>query len=86
MTDARKVWMPDTFFRNEKEGRFHNILVPNVYIRIFPDGYVLYSIRLVSTICILMGNPREIMMGEDNRVASVTLLTFTVGPGPHAHN
>ena len=49
MTDARKVWMPDTFFRNEKEGRFHNILVPNVYIRIFPDGYVLYSIRLVST-------------------------------------
>ena len=45
MTDAKKVWMPDTFFRNEKEGRFHNILVPNVYIRIFPDGYVLYSIR-----------------------------------------
>ena len=37
--------MPDTFFRNEKEGRFHNILVPNVYIRIFPTGYVLYSIR-----------------------------------------
>ena len=45
MTDAKKVWMPDTFFRNEKEGRFHNILVPNVYIRIFPDGGVLYSIR-----------------------------------------
>jgi hypothetical protein len=45
MTDAKKVWMPDTFFRNEKEGRFHNILVPNVYIRIFPEGNVLYSIR-----------------------------------------
>ena len=45
MTDAKKVWMHDTFFRNEKEGQFHNILVPNVYIRIFPDGYVLYSIR-----------------------------------------
>lgn len=45
MTDAKKVWMPDTFFRNEKEGRFHNILVPNVYIRIFPNGDVLYSIR-----------------------------------------
>ena len=45
MTDAKKVWMPDTFFRNEKEGRFHNILVPNVYIRIFPEGDVLYSIR-----------------------------------------
>ena len=45
MTDAKKVGMPDTFFRNEKEGRFHNILVPNVYIRIFPNGDVLYSIR-----------------------------------------
>jgi len=50
MTDAGKVWMPDTFFRNEKEGRFHNILVPNVYIRIFPDGYVLYSIRVSLTL------------------------------------
>ncbi|XP_059082923.1 glutamate-gated chloride channel-like [Tigriopus californicus] len=50
MTDARKVWMPDTFFRNEKEGRFHNILVPNVYIRIFPNGDVLYSIRVSLTL------------------------------------
>lgn len=50
MTDAKKVWMPDTFFRNEKEGRFHNILVPNVYIRIFPNGDVLYSIRVSLTL------------------------------------
>ena len=45
MTDASKVWMPDTFFRNEKIGAFHTILQPNLYIRIFPDGTVLYSIR-----------------------------------------
>ena len=38
MTDAKKVWMPDTFFRNEKIGRFHNILAPNMYVRIFPNG------------------------------------------------
>ena len=47
LTDASKVWMPDTFFRNEKIGQFHNILTPNLYIRIFPDGDVLYSIRWV---------------------------------------
>merc|ERR1711915_838144 len=50
MTDASKVWMPDTFFRNEKIGRFHSILTPNLYVRVFPNGDVLYSIR-VSLIC-----------------------------------
>ena len=28
---------------------------------------------------------REIMMGEGNRVASVTLFTFTKRPGPHSY-
>jgi len=46
MTDTAKVWMPDTFFRNEKIARFHNILTPNLYIRVFPNGDVLYSIRV----------------------------------------
>ena len=50
MTDASKVWMPDTFFRNEKVARFHKILAPNLYIRVFPDGDVLYSIR-TSLLC-----------------------------------
>ena len=45
LTDPGKVWMPDTFFRNEKQGHFHSILVNNVYVRVFPNGDVLYSIR-----------------------------------------
>lgn len=45
LTEANRVWMPDLFFSNEKEGHFHNIIMPNVYIRIFPYGSVLYSIR-----------------------------------------
>lgn len=45
LTDPYKVWMPDLFFSNEREGHFHNIIVPNVYVRIFPNGAVLYSIR-----------------------------------------
>ncbi|KAK7572030.1 hypothetical protein V9T40_014502 [Parthenolecanium corni] len=42
--------MPDLFFSNEKEGHFHNIIMPNVYIRIFPYGSVLYSIRITLTL------------------------------------
>lgn len=49
MTDSTKVWMPDTFFRNEKIGRFHDILQPNLYVRVFPNGDVLYSIRVSLT-------------------------------------
>ena len=37
--------MPDTFFRNEKEAKKHEIIVPNVYVRIYPNGDILYSIR-----------------------------------------
>ncbi|XP_046997380.1 glutamate-gated chloride channel isoform X6 [Schistocerca americana] len=50
LTDANRVWMPDLFFSNEKEGHFHNIIMPNVYIRIFPYGSVLYSIRISLTL------------------------------------
>ena len=56
LTDPKKVWMPDTFFRNEKTGHFHNILVNNVYIRVFPNGDVLYSIRVSSFALLLLIN------------------------------
>ncbi|XP_014241092.1 glutamate-gated chloride channel isoform X1 [Cimex lectularius] len=50
LTESNRVWMPDLFFSNEKEGHFHNIIMPNVYIRIFPHGSVLYSIRISLTL------------------------------------
>ncbi|XP_011305252.1 glutamate-gated chloride channel isoform X2 [Fopius arisanus] len=50
LTESTRVWMPDLFFSNEKEGHFHNIIMPNVYIRIFPNGSVLYSIRISLTL------------------------------------
>ena len=46
LTDPNRIWKPDLFFSNEKEGHFHNIILPNVLLRIYPDGAVLYSIRI----------------------------------------
>jgi len=40
------VWTPDTFFRNAKEGAFHLAPSKQFYVRVFPDGSVLYSLRL----------------------------------------
>ena len=42
--------MPDLFFSNEREGHKHNIIVPNVYVRISPNGSILYSIRWYSNL------------------------------------
>ena len=42
--------MPDTFFRNEKDAKFHDIIQPNLYVRVFPNGDVLYSIRVNTNI------------------------------------
>ncbi|XP_022238851.1 glutamate-gated chloride channel-like [Limulus polyphemus] len=46
LTDPNKIWKPDLFFSNEKEGHFHDIIMPNVLLRIYPNGEVLYSIRI----------------------------------------
>ena len=40
-----RIWIPDLFFSNEKNSYFHDITVPNKYIRIGKDGEVLYSVR-----------------------------------------
>ena len=50
LTDPSKIWKPDLFFNNEKKGHFHNIIMPNVLLRIFPNGNVLYSIRISLTL------------------------------------
>ena len=40
-----RVWTPDTFIRNDKQSAF--FMVPNKasYLRVFPDGSVLQSMR-----------------------------------------
>lgn len=50
LTDPNKIWKPDLFFSNEKEGHFHNIIMANVLLRIHPNGDVLYSIRISLTL------------------------------------
>ncbi|XP_076059351.1 glutamate-gated chloride channel-like isoform X2 [Oratosquilla oratoria] len=50
LTETDKIWMPDLFFKNEKTGHFHDIILPNLYFRIFPNGDVLYSIRISLTL------------------------------------
>uniref|UniRef100_A0A0K0FLZ8 GluClalpha (inferred by orthology to a D. melanogaster protein) n=1 Tax=Strongyloides venezuelensis TaxID=75913 RepID=A0A0K0FLZ8_STRVS len=41
-----QLWMPDSFFQNEKQAQKHSIDKPNVMIRVHKDGKILYSVRI----------------------------------------
>lgn len=46
LTAGQQIWMPDSFFQNEKQAHKHQIDKPNVLIRIHKDGRILYSVRI----------------------------------------
>jgi glycine receptor alpha-3 len=46
---AEKIWVPDTFFANEKQAYFHTATTANTFLRIGSKGEVLRSIRLTVT-------------------------------------
>ncbi|XP_046988677.1 glutamate-gated chloride channel-like [Schistocerca americana] len=50
LTDTKRIWIPDVFFVNEKKAYHHNVVTPNVYIRIFSYGTVLFSTRISMTL------------------------------------
>jgi len=55
LEDDERLWKPDTFIRNEKEPS-SLFLVPSKasYLRVYPDGFVLYSVRIKSKLHCLM--------------------------------
>ncbi|MPC75194.1 Gamma-aminobutyric acid receptor subunit beta [Portunus trituberculatus] len=42
---TNKIWVPDTFFPNEKRAYYHTATTPNELLRISSNGNVLRSIR-----------------------------------------
>ncbi|CAD6186617.1 unnamed protein product [Caenorhabditis auriculariae] len=46
LTAGQQIWMPDSFFQNEKQAYRHMIDKPNVLIRVHKDGTILYSVRI----------------------------------------
>jgi gamma-aminobutyric acid receptor subunit beta len=42
---AQRIWVPDTFFANEKTASFHIATTPNTFLRINSIGEVYRSIR-----------------------------------------
>ena len=42
---VKMLWKPEVYFPNAKESDFQYVTVPNVMLRIHPDGTILYILR-----------------------------------------
>ena len=42
---VKAIWKPEVYFPNAKEANFQFVTVPNVLIRIHPNGEILYILR-----------------------------------------
>uniref|UniRef100_A0A673LEG3 Gamma-aminobutyric acid receptor subunit pi n=1 Tax=Sinocyclocheilus rhinocerous TaxID=307959 RepID=A0A673LEG3_9TELE len=51
---AELLWVPDTFIVDSKKSFLHDITVENRLIRIFPNGTVLYALRITTTVACSM--------------------------------
>ncbi|KAF6203678.1 hypothetical protein GE061_002011 [Apolygus lucorum] len=51
---VKAIWKPEVYFPNAKHAEFQFVTVPNVLIRIYPDGEILYMLRLKLTFSCMM--------------------------------
>nr|XP_035926212.1 gamma-aminobutyric acid receptor subunit rho-3 [Halichoerus grypus] len=50
----KKIWVPDIFFVHSKRSFTHDTTVENIMLRVYPDGNVLFSLRItVSAMCFM---------------------------------
>ncbi|OQV15780.1 Glutamate-gated chloride channel [Hypsibius exemplaris] len=48
--DPEKIWTPDLFFQNEREGHAHSLMAPNVLLRLYRNGDIMKSSRITLTL------------------------------------
>nr|XP_016851687.1 PREDICTED: gamma-aminobutyric acid receptor subunit beta-1 isoform X2 [Anolis carolinensis] len=62
---ADNLWVPDTYFLNDKKSFVHGVTVKNRMIRLHPDGTVLYGLRITTTAACMM-DLRRYPLDEQN--------------------
>ena len=53
---VQAIWKPEVYFPNAKEGEFQYVTVPNVLLRIEPNGQILYMLRYVFVVKVFPNN------------------------------
>ncbi|XP_016414408.1 gamma-aminobutyric acid receptor subunit beta-2-like [Sinocyclocheilus rhinocerous] len=76
---ADQLWVPDTYFLNDKKSFVHGVTVKNRMIRLHPDGTVLYGLRITTTAACMM-DLRRYPLDEQN--CTLEIESF-FGPGSY---
>nr|XP_045601285.1 glycine receptor subunit alpha-3-like isoform X7 [Procambarus clarkii] len=50
----RRIWKPDTYFNNVKDAEIHQVTMPNILLRLYSNGDILYSMRVTLTLACSM--------------------------------
>ncbi|XP_055388333.1 gamma-aminobutyric acid receptor subunit beta-like isoform X2 [Condylostylus longicornis] len=51
---AERIWVPDTFFANDKHSFIHDVTERNKLVRLSGDGSITYGIRFTTTLACMM--------------------------------
>ncbi|ENN83251.1 hypothetical protein YQE_00391, partial [Dendroctonus ponderosae] len=51
---AEKIWVPDTFFANDKNSYLHDVTERNKLVRLNGDGSITYGMRFTTTLACMM--------------------------------
>ncbi|XP_064607744.1 glycine receptor subunit alpha-2-like isoform X2 [Liolophura sinensis] len=68
-----ELWVPDTFFSNEKSADFHYVTVQNRMMHLHKDGKILYSVRLSLTLSCQMKLHKYPF---DSQICSISLESY----------
>uniref|UniRef100_A0A673HT50 Gamma-aminobutyric acid receptor subunit beta-2-like n=1 Tax=Sinocyclocheilus rhinocerous TaxID=307959 RepID=A0A673HT50_9TELE len=72
---ADQLWVPDTYFLNDKKSFVHGVTVKNRMIRLHPDGTVLYGLRITTTAACMM-DLRRYPLDEQNCTLEIESCEF----------
>ncbi|XP_051472715.1 gamma-aminobutyric acid receptor subunit beta-1 isoform X2 [Apus apus] len=73
---ADQLWVPDTYFLNDKKSFVHGVTVKNQMIRLHPDGTVLYGLRITTTAACMM-DLRRYPLDEQNCTLEIESYGYT---------
>ncbi|XP_049779286.1 glycine receptor subunit alpha-3-like [Schistocerca cancellata] len=71
---VKAIWKPEVYFPNAKHAEFQFVTVPNVLVRIHPDGEILYMLRLKLTFSCMMDLSKFPL---DSQVCTMEVASFS---------